>query len=162
MARKSKDSQVAKNPQQVKRTLTIPSTYDELPADWYNGVAASTDDSGVEAKSAVFRRYTEPLLDDTESDEERESLYGLAMIGWNLALLPAHARMRLVANLLKEFTEDSRLSIKDSLMHLVARKEELFSDYSWEIYSYHLESYAGGDRLTIAAIDRKALLKATE
>ena len=138
------------------KTMAIPRELGKLPAGWHQGLTPDSSTDGNEAKSAVFRRFAELLLDENESLSSWYTKYGIAMMGWNLALIPAHARMKPLADLLGNFAADLRLNIKAILQNLVERKDAHFAEYTWHIRSYHLEPKGEGYVLYVAALNLHA------
>jgi hypothetical protein len=138
------------------KTMVIPRELGELPSGWHQGLAPGSVADGGEPKSAIFRRFADPLIAGNESVSLLHTKYGIAMMGWNLAMIPAHARLQPLSKLLSEFADDLRLELKETLQYLVERKESRFVEYTWPIHSFHLEPKGTGVVLYVAAVNLEA------
>jgi len=149
-----KRNKSARQPAPVTRKqLAIPRDPGQLPAEWYQGITPAEVADGDDSYSAVFLRFAAPLIDGNEPQALLHTKYGVAMMGWNLAMLPPHARVRALAKLLAEFEVDLRLNLKGTLQELVERKETSFHDNRWLISSFHLEPKENGIALYLAVMN---------
>lgn len=127
-----------------------------LPPDWYTTVTPADAVDGTEPCSAIFRRFAAPLCSGREALQQMQLNFEVAMLGWNLALLPPHLRIQTLAETLRGFPADVRHLVKDHLAQLVERKERKFADYSWLIKDFHLKPEREGVSLCIAVLGMDA------
>lgn len=125
---------------------------DDLPEGWYQGLIPDSAANGKESKSATFKRFAALLIEGDESISLLQTIYSIASLGWNLSFLPAHLRVRNLAELLCEVPVGQQLNMKDMLSSLIERKETFFADYQWTIGSFHLEPKGNGVVLSVAAL----------
>jgi len=123
-----------------------------LPAGWHKGLVPDNDPAGDETKSAVFQHFADPLLDENETLSSLNTKYDLAMMGWNLGMLPAQDRLKSLASLLEDMPADLRGQVEVTLQYLIERKDARFADYPWFIHAFHLEPKGTGAVLSVAAI----------
>jgi len=150
MKRNKPKQQPASSPV-ARKQFIIPRELGVLPSGWQQDLIPSHENSA--AKSAIFRRFADPMLDGTEPLAMLRTKFSVAMMGWNLALIQEGQRMKPLMELLGGFPADLRLSIKETLQFLVERKATQFAEYCWPIHSFHLEPRGEGMMLSVATVD---------
>lgn len=105
--------------------------------------------------SDVLERFVEPYEDDEMTLNHRRNLLGLAVIAWNLALLPQSERKGMMKKLMREVLrgEDPLLQreARSIIEDMVARKDQLFADNQRYIVSYELQDLGTEFHLTVAS-----------
>lgn len=113
------------------------------------------DLSAVQKMSEVILDFAEPLLSMASNDEEIKKSIGLAILIWNLSLLPTEGQSEqleqfwpsLQADSGDEHVEDAR-SIVASLLK---RKELHFQDHKRAILDYHISDTRDGLHLDVVS-----------
>jgi hypothetical protein len=121
-----------------------------LPADWRHHLDKPGDPNYL-GVSEVFRRFAEPILDGATQLTDITAACRLAMLAWNLAMVPPHTRLQLVSDAVKMLSNAEQLPTRQCLEVFIARKEQLFGAYRWCIGDVHVESCRRGIRLVVAA-----------
>lgn len=105
--------------------------------------------------SDVLERFVEPYEDDEMTLHHRRNLLGIAVIAWNLALLPQAERKGMMKKLMREVLRgDDPLLQREArsiVENMIARKEQLFADNQRYIVSYDLKDMGTEFHLTVAS-----------
>lgn len=106
--------------------------------------------------SKVLEAFVEPYVDLTKSLDELRSLFMIAILAWNIALLPEDQQQAAVEDLVRkaitaegEETEESQEDLKGMLYELIARKEMLFAEYRRLILNFELVETRDQYHLTV-------------
>jgi hypothetical protein len=100
-----------------------------------------------EKMSEVLVRFVEPYAQYAETEKDYQSLYSVAALAWNAALLSSKERYtldELIHKSMPAFEKDTKLIINE----LIHRKERYFSEYSKMIVHYEVKMM--GDHVHVA------------
>ena len=121
-----------------------------LPADWRQHLDKPGDPNYL-GVSEVFRRFVDPWLTGVTQLTDIQARCSLAMLAWNLAVLPTPTRKELVSTTVEVVPVEEQDDARQCLAEFITRKEQLFSEYRWYIGDVHVESCRRGIRLVVAA-----------
>ncbi|AFY80327.1 hypothetical protein [Oscillatoria acuminata] len=111
--------------------------------------------------SEVLEAFVEPYLDFIHDHDEREKLFTLAVMAWNLALMPEKKRPSMIDELLKVGLKgNDPLAQQDTLEiidELIARKEEFFAKHKRFIVDFQLQDRGNEFHLSVASTFSNAL-----
>ena len=98
-------------------------------------------------------RFAEPLL--PKIAEENYELFfdnvSLAIVAWNLAVIPLPERDIALMEALKTVPFVQRWFVKQQLKMMITRKNFLFADHTWLVHDYQIGNSETGFRLTVQA-----------
>lgn len=104
--------------------------------------------------SKVLEKFIDPYLDDTKTFEERDTLVNLAVIAWNLALMPEVDRQKEMDNLFKKASnfEDvlAQKEAKGLIEEMIDRKLEYFANIQRFIVDFEIKET--GSRLNLVVV----------
>ena len=111
---------------------------------------------GYEKTSEILTEFVKPFLDKANSHQRREALFSLAIMSWNMALLPENERKTMLEMTSKtfrnkhdpEFTKDIRNLIEE----FIERKLTLFADYNRLITGFELDDRPDSFYISVASI----------
>lgn len=136
------------NDRALYRKLRKKMTQKGLAKDWQ----VVYDPEGEVKMSEVILDFVAPYMAELETDEESRKLIGVAVIAWNIALLPEEERAVAVDKLLDQATFASISSdLKPFIYELVERKNTYFADIERFILNYQTVDTGEGMHLTIAS-----------
>ncbi len=105
--------------------------------------------------SDVLERFVEPYEEDEMTLGQRQNLYGIAVIAWNLALLPEAKRRGALKKIIKEVLSGEDLlfqqETREIITEMVDRKDQLFADNQRYIVSYQLQDLGTEFHLSVAS-----------
>ena len=105
--------------------------------------------------SDVLEEFIEPYLPEADELEKRQMLFEMAIIAWNLAIMPEHKRQSALDELFKDLMKGKPATAKrdlNSLMdEMVARKLELFPNNRRYILDFQLEDIGDQFHLSVAS-----------
>ena len=106
--------------------------------------------------SEVLEEFVEPYLDAAHNHSQREKLFSIAIIAWNLAILPESDRQSMINKFLKEAlnTNDplTRQDTKGILDELIARKQKFFANNQRLIVDFELQDTGSSFHLSVASM----------
>lgn len=96
--------------------------------------------------SEVLEHFVEPLADSVEGYDEYKELISIAVIAWNAALEPEYRRTALIGSTIDSVVKDLqyRLTCRELIERLVARKLEHFAQYRRPILAFQLDVFEDG------------------
>ncbi|MGB3294074.1 MAG: hypothetical protein WBB01_13895 [Phormidesmis sp.] len=113
------------------------------------------DPEGQVKMSDVLDEFVEPYEDDRMTLNQRQNLLGIAVIAWNLALLPEAERKNMLKKIIKEVLQGEdplfQQETREIINEMVARKEQLFADNQRYIVSFQLQDLGTELNLTVAS-----------
>ena len=113
------------------------------------------DPKGHAKMSDVLESFVEPYEDDEMTLSQRQNLLGIAVVAWNLALLPEDKRRGALKEIIKGILsgEDPlfQQEAREIITEMVARKDQLFADNQRYIVSYQLQDLGTEYHLTVAS-----------
>lgn len=107
--------------------------------------------------SDVLSAFVEPYEDKEEemSLNQRQSLLGIAVIAWNLALLPKDQRKAALKEIIRELLKGEdplfQREMREIINEMVARKDQFFADNQRYIVNYQLRDLGTEFHLTVAS-----------
>lgn len=114
-----------------------------------------TNPPGAVKMSDVLDEFVEPYGDDDMTLTERKNLLGLAMVAWNLAILPKPKRQKMMAQFFAESLKVDDPSIQREMESLIkamiTRKQDRFADNKRHIINYQLEDLGDEFHLSVAS-----------
>jgi hypothetical protein len=104
--------------------------------------------------SEVLLEYAEPLLEELDDFDERKEAMGLAILCWNLSLMPFFERMRAETALMRILRERTGEGPDPSVLvaRMTHRKRRLYPELTNVILEYRFTRRAGGENLAIVSM----------
>lgn len=120
------------------------------------GMTFAENPEGYEKTSEVLIEFVKPFLDKVNTHQRREALFRLAIISWNIAIVPENERQKMLEMTIKtfcnkhdpEFTKDTRILIEE----LIERKLTLFADYNRLITGFELDDRPDSFHISVASV----------
>lgn len=113
-----------------------------------------TNPKGEVKMSAVLEDFVEPYLDVAQNPSEREKLFGIAVIAWNLAITPEHQRQSMIDQLLRMSAENDPLAqqdMREMIDELITRKQNFFAKNQRYIVDFQLQYTGKKYHLSVAS-----------
>lgn len=105
--------------------------------------------------SEVLEYFVEPYLEDTDSFEHQDMLFNLAVIAWNMAIMPDEQRQPKIDELITQVMKiDDPLveqETRELISDLMDRKLEHFPDVHRYIVDFQLEDAGDQYHLSVAS-----------
>jgi len=101
--------------------------------------------------SAVLEAFVAPYLDVAPTKEDFNKLLAIAIVAWNMSLLPESDRKKHIEKALNNFPKETRGDGREILKDLIERKEQFFSEYRRFIMDYELTEAGMGYDLTVVS-----------
>ncbi len=102
--------------------------------------------------SEVLEDFAEPYLPEADEFEQRKMVFEMAIIAWNLAIIPEYQRQSALDKLFKDLMKGKPATARQDLYNLmdemVARKLALFPNNRRYILDFQLED--AGDRFHLS------------
>ena len=110
---------------------------------------------GLPKMSEVLESFVEPYLVLVTTHSQRDNLFHIAVIAWNLALMPEKKRQPKLEEILGELAERGYQTVGQGsgkiMDALIARKLKLFSDNRRYIIEFHFVDTPDSYHLSVAA-----------
>lgn len=103
--------------------------------------------------SEVIMDFAEPLLDFAEDDESKEKAISLALVCWNLALLPQDDQQEELKYMLHTFPGGNTGEIEQVVITMVKRKSACFPDIKKCVVDYKITRRGDDIHLTVTSTD---------
>lgn len=104
--------------------------------------------------SKVLEKFIEPYLETTKSFEDRETLLNVAVIAWNLALMPESDRPQAMASLFKGVSKFEDIAVQKDMTALIEemidRKQQHFANIQRFIIDFEIQDT--GDRFNLVVV----------
>ncbi len=117
------------------------------------GIVANPE--GMAKMSEVLEEFVEPYLDTAQNRSQRETLIGIAVIAWNLALLPINEREPIIAKVIAEAVDQkdtlAKQDTREVIDELIARKLEFFPENQRFIVEFQLQETRNHFHLSVAS-----------
>ena len=108
---------------------------------------------GEDSMSLTLIEFAQPALDEATGDASYRSALTLAVMAWNISLLPEAKRKRVVDTrlepLLQLYQERERATVKQIVEMLIQRKLEKFSAWPGFILGFELDQEQDPPSLTV-------------
>jgi hypothetical protein len=104
--------------------------------------------------SEVLEEYVEPYADSAPNYSQRQKLFELAIIAWNLAMMPESGRKVMIDEFLQQGIKGNRLIQQDArkvLEAMMVRKQEFFADHRRYIIDFKLQDLGDQFHLSVAS-----------
>jgi len=105
--------------------------------------------------SEVLKELVEPYLDFARNHSQREKLFSIAAIAWNLALIPESERRQMIDQVIEQVMRGNdplaRQDAQEIMDELIARKQTLFADNKRFIIEFHLQDIGKEFHLSVAS-----------
>jgi hypothetical protein len=118
------------------------------PTDFFDPVPVACGPIGGIKMSAVLEDFIAPLTELAEDYEAHSNIVSMGVVAWNAALEPEHRRAAFVGCMIDAAmngaTIEDRLTCRELIEDLIARKLQHFANYRRPILSYHLDKLEDG------------------
>jgi hypothetical protein len=116
------------------------------------GLAGTVANPQGEVKmSEVLEEFVEPYLDFARNRSEREKLFSLAVVAWNLALIPENERQQIIEQGTTGNDPLARQDAREFIDELIARKKTLFAENKRYIVEFQLQDTGKTLHLSVAS-----------
>jgi hypothetical protein len=110
--------------------------------------------------SEVLEDFVEPYLHEAPSFGDKERLFSIAVMAWNIAIMPESEQQPFIDQMIEETlgTTDDRLQ-KDTravLAEMMVRKKTKFADNCRMIAEFQLQDMGQSFHLSVASLPAKA------
>jgi hypothetical protein len=152
--KKRKRAKRKKNKQKKASTLQrfvkkVTST-DDLPFTKF-----IVEPEGHEKMSEVILDFAEPLLDECENEASEKIAVAMAILIWNVSLLPEKDQDREILKMCSELarSDDAKqiAELMDYANHLIKRKNKNYAENRRYIVKYEISGYGKDRRLDVAS-----------
>jgi hypothetical protein len=113
------------------------------------GMVASPQ--GAIKMSEVLEEFVEPYLDFAQNRSQREKLFSIAVIAWNLALMPENERQQIIEQGTTGNDPLARQDAREFIDELIARKQTLFAENKRYIVEFQLQDTGKTLHLSVAS-----------
>jgi thymidine phosphorylase len=114
-----------------------------------------TNPKGEVKMSEVLESFVEPYLDAAQNQSQREKLFSIATIAWNLALLSGGDRSSLIDKMIQAgIKSNDRLAQQDTreiINEMIIRKQKFFADNKRYIIDFQLQDAGSQFHLSVAS-----------
>ena len=114
----------------------------------------TTPKGGVKM-SEVLKAFVAPYLDHAKNPNQRKGLFTLAVLAWNLALIPENDRQPMIDQMIEQGLKLSAPLIQQDMRglidELIVRKQQFFADNQYYILSYELQETGKECQIAVAS-----------
>lgn len=111
--------------------------------------------TGIAKMSEILEKFIDPYKETTQDFAEVECLLSMAVIAWNIALLPKVKRKDAIEHMLSEIASGPDQEIREDLQNLfdelIERKDNYFSAHDRFISNFDLKERGSGYFLSVAS-----------
>ena len=147
--KKSKRRRHRKKPEKLER---LRRKIEQGPYKDYQFLPASDD---AEKMSVILRKFVEPYIEYTDSEESYRKLITLAVMAWNVSLLPEKDGQFLIDGVFEKGlpNRDTELiaGLREIVDSLVARKKAYFSKYRRQIIDFDVQDLGDHYYISVAS-----------
>ncbi len=105
--------------------------------------------------SEVLEEFVEPYLDFAQNRSQREKLFSIAVIAWNLATIPEDERQPMIDQLIKVGLKGNdplaQQDTREIIDELIARKQKFFAKNKRYIVDFQLQNAGKQFHLSVAS-----------
>ncbi|MFH1673183.1 MAG: hypothetical protein ABIF87_07140 [Pseudomonadota bacterium] len=124
-------------------------------SDHLAGRKVIIEPQGAEKMSEVLQDFAAPLLNECDDDESVKKALAVAIIVWNLSLLPEKDRAEAIENLSSELAPSDNAADTALTTHyiemMMERRQKLFPDNKRTIMNYQFSGSGKNLRLDVAS-----------
>lgn len=114
-----------------------------------------TNPKGEVKMSEVLEEFVEPYLDFAQNRNQREKLFSIAVIAWNLAIMPENERQPMIDQLIKVGLKGNdplaQQDTREIIDELIARKQKFFAKNKRYIVDFQLQDTGKQFHLSVAS-----------
>ncbi|MBD2464833.1 hypothetical protein H6G89_27915 [Oscillatoria sp. FACHB-1407] len=110
--------------------------------------------AGQEKMSDVLEAFVEPYLDDAETFEAQQKLFTIAIVAWNLALMPDDKRPAELKNFVQKLAGSNKQFAADTtaiLEEFIERKQQFFANNKRYIIDFELQKMGKTHHLSVVS-----------
>jgi hypothetical protein len=120
------------------------------------GMTFAENPEGYEKMSEILIEFVKPFLDKANSHQRREALFSVAIVSWNLAIVPENERQKMLKMMSKklrnkqdpEFAKDTQSLIEE----FIERKLTFFADNNRFITGFELDDRSDSFYISVSSI----------
>ena len=101
--------------------------------------------------SEVLDAFVEPYKEFADTGESFRKLMAIAVVAWNVSLLPKGERREMVEEMLGALPEEARADGRQIVKELVRRKKRHFSEYKRMVIDFEVADTGDGYQLIVAS-----------
>jgi hypothetical protein len=116
-----------------------------------NFASMVSNPKGEVKMSEVLEAFVDPYLDSAKNRTQRERLFGIASLAWNLAIMSESDRQPVINQMLKSIDLTIRQDTKTLIDELIARKQKFFADNERHIVDFQLQDMGDQFHLSVAS-----------
>jgi preprotein translocase subunit YajC len=157
MAKKSKEfSALLHQQRRAKRHQETMSTLAQRVEENLQGKVEDIiiDPKGEVKMSEVLQAFIEPYVDTARSREQRLKLLMMAVVAWNLAIIPKAQKRRDMEEMIEQICKKDRQAqrdIRETLEELIERKQTFFADNYRYILDFELTESPNAFHLAVVS-----------
>jgi hypothetical protein len=148
-----KKSKRRRHPKKPEKLEKLQRKIAQGPYKDYKLLPASED---AEKMSVILRKFVEPYIEFTNSEESYRKLITLAVLAWNASLLPEKDAQVMIDDVFKKGLPKSETELiaglREIVDSLVARKKAYFSKYRRQIIDFDVEDLGNQYYISVASI----------
>jgi hypothetical protein len=110
--------------------------------------------AGAAKMSEVLEEFVEPYVEFADNRSQRQQLLEVAVLAWNLALMPEAERQTMLEEAIDQVTDDAmaRQNMQAILDELIGRKLAYFADIRRLIVDFELKDTGREYQLSVASL----------
>jgi len=120
------------------------------------GMTFAENPEGYEKMSEILIEFVKPFLDEANSHQRREALFSVAVVSWNLAIVPENERQKMLKMMSKklrnkqdpEFAKDTQSLIEE----FIERKLTFFADNNRFITGFELDDRSDSFYISVSSV----------
>lgn len=124
------------------------------------GAGVVRNPKGEVKMSEVLESFVEPYLEAIKTHSARERLFNIAVLAWNLAIMPEDERQSMLDQLRNEAIKRgdplARRETREVIDILIARKQEFFADNQRFIIEFQLQDLGNTFHLSVVSTTSKS------
>lgn len=87
----------------------------------------------------IIIEFAAPFIPTHGSNSDIETIYTIAMIAWNIALMPKGEQERFIDKTIDETEMGSHPEMIANIYVMVERKKQYFAKYDFQVADYHIQ-----------------------
>lgn len=167
MKKKARDNQLAKAARRMKRRKQRREGYEHIQREiglealqqkmeaegLLEDMPLMRNPPGKAKMSDILGRFVDPYVGVTENQQQYENMLGMAVLAWNMALLPEEQRQEMLENILKGVDQDPEYQafFRDFVGKLIARKLKYFNEHKRRIIEFNVRDLGDQYHISVAS-----------